>query len=461
MYRKQRHNMPHVLFVDDDESAVRVLTHSLKRIGAEFNFEIAHTSQVALSLAAQYQPEVAVVDLTIDSTIGPDSGYKLIHQLLDFDSNIRIIVLTGHIGEEYGVKALLHGAASFLNKPVDPLHLRALIEDAVAYSTLKRKYLEYTSDQKNIEKFTGIISKSPAMKEVKEAVVFATTNKQPVLLVGETGVGKGVIAQSIHKMSSNHSPFIRFQPKFGGADLISSELFGHVKGAFTGALDNRKGLIEEANNGTLFLDEVDELPNETQVLLLNVLQEKVFRKLGSNKEQHSNFRLIAATNQNIEKLVETKKIRKDFYHRIAHLKIEIPPLRERIEDVPDLVNNFINTISNNENLSVYAIADDALNKLCAYDFPGNIRELQAIVEGAIYHAHFEKRRIIQASDLRISAKSSTNPKPGSFREKVESFEEELVLEALNTCSNNQTEAAKFLKLDRSSFRRILNRTIKD
>ncbi len=458
MYSKQHHYKPRVLFVDDDEAGVRVLTHSLRRIGADFNFDIAHSAQVALSLVTQYQPEVAVVDLTIDSSVGPDSGYKLIDQLLNLDPSIRIIVLTAHIADEYGIKSLLHGAASFLTKPVDPTHLRALIEDAISYATLKKKYLEYTNESNNLEKVTGIFSKSPTMKAVKEAVAFAATNKQPLLLVGETGVGKGVIAQSIHRTGNSNAPFIRFQPKFGGSDLISSELFGHVKGAFTGASENRKGLIEEANNGTLFLDEVDELPNETQVLLLNVLQEKVFRKLGSNKEQHSNFRLVAATNQNIEKLLETKKLRKDFYHRIAHFTIEVPPLRERVEDIPDLINNIITNITNNENISIHGITQEALSKLCAYDFPGNIRELQAIVEGAIYHANFENRRFIQPSDIRISAKSSSTPKPGSFRERVETFEQELVREALNHSENNQTEAAKFLKLDRSTFRRILNRS---
>ncbi|MBP9837873.1 MAG: sigma-54-dependent Fis family transcriptional regulator [Proteobacteria bacterium] len=460
--KKAKHSC-RVLFVDDDETSLRALVQRLKRKVANLSIDTAQSAQVALSIATQFRPEVAVVDLSIDPTIGVESGEKLIEDLLNIDPTIRILVLTGNDSEEHGIRALQLGAASFLSKPVAIDHLAVLINDAVQYSQLKRRFIELSSTASNMEHVTGLFSKSPAMKPVIDAVAYSSTNKQPVLIVGETGVGKGVIAQAIHNNAtfSGSAPFIRFQPQFGGNDLVTSEIFGHEKGAFTGAVEKRKGLIEEANGGTFFLDEVDELPQEAQVMLLNVLQEKVFRRLGSNKEIYSDFRLIAATNQSVSSILKKGKLRSDFYHRIAHFTIEVPPLRERVEDISDLAHKIISNITNNEDIPVQGISPEAVNKLLSYSWPGNIRELQAVVEGGVYRANYEKRRFVEATDIRVAAKKTSQPKEGSFRENVEQYELGLVKDALIRAENNQSEAARFLKIDRSTFRRILEREQKD
>lgn len=450
---------PKILFVDDDEASIRSLISSLRRLGTEFEFLSTGSTQEAITTAKKEQPEVAVIDLSIEPSRGPESGYELLDELQTLDPTIRVLVLTGHGANDYGLEALQRGAASFLVKPADPKHLNALIRDAVSFSCLQRSYQQLSTKEDNLKNFTGLSSKSSSMDTVIEGVAYAASNNQPVLLVGETGVGKGVIAEAIHRASSRKSgPFLRFQAGFGSSDLVSSELFGHQKGAFTGAVENRTGLLEEANQGTLFIDEVDEIPGETQVLLLNVLQEKVFKRLGSNKEIRSDFRLIAATNQNLEKILKTGKLRADLYHRIAHFTIEIPSLAERKADIPDLVNLFVANLSNKEKLAINGLTQAALAKLTRHNWPGNVRELQAVVEGGVYRASYARRRFVLPEDLRIQARGKTGKTSElSFREKVSSYEIQIIEEALAKANNNQSLAAELLQLDRSTLRRILAR----
>ncbi len=449
-----------VLLVDDDESAVRSLQRSLEIKLPHSEFHSCHSAQDALSFATAHKPAAAVVDLTLDATVGPDSGLSLITGLLQIEPCIRIVVLTGHQAEEYGIRALQHGAASFLEKPAAIPHLAALLEDAIRYSRLLRDHFSSsTSGSEELARKTGIESLDPAMDEVLASVSYASQTLQPVLISGETGTGKGIIASTIHRLSRDRKgPFIRYQPSFATHDLITSELFGHKKGSFTGAVDDRMGLIEEANGGTLFIDEVDELPKDSQVTLLNVLQEKTFRRIGENRDRRSDFRLLVATNQALEHLLEHDLLRTDFYHRIAHLQIHLPPLRERIVDIPALARNCINDIASNEALGVRGISAEALTLLSSYQWPGNIRELLAVVEGGVYRAHFENRALILPEDLNIPRKNlASNDATRNFRERVQQFESNLVREALHRHNNNQTKAAESLGLDRSSFRRILQR----
>jgi DNA-binding NtrC family response regulator len=452
-----------VLLVDDDLSAISALVRAFKRKGAAYSFHTAQNSSEALTIAQQHLPEVAIVDLSLDPAIGPESGFALIEDLQELVPTVRIIVLTGHGADEVGIKALQRGAASFLQKPADAAHLLALVSDAVSYATLKQQYLRLSASSDNLLQLTGLSTKSKIMHEAIEAVAFAATNNQPVLLTGETGTGKGVLAHAIHHASARRvGPFIRFQPSFTGHDLVASELFGHRKGAFTGASDDRKGLIEEANSGTLFIDEVADLPQETQVLLLDVLQEKVLRRIGSNKQIQSDFRLLTATNKSVEETIEKSLLRHDFYHRIAHFTIEVPPLRDRLEDIPDLAAEFVGVLANRENLHVQGLTNEALQKLRKYQWPGNVRELQAVVEGGAYRASYQKRRFVEASDLRIAHKpSAADSSLQTFRQKVEQYECKLVLEALEKHENNQTQAAQSLGLDRTSMRRILKRAKED
>ena len=449
--------MGNVLFVDDDTQATRSLVSRIQKRSCSHTCHIAHTSEDAIKLFRQVRPEVAVVDLSLDPRRGPESGLALIEKLLQKDPCLRILVLTGHGAEHWGIKALQSGAASFLEKPINPDHLIALIEDGVRYSTLHKRHRNRMLSDTNSHQSLGILSKSNCMQKVIEQASFAVSNNQAVLILGETGTGKGVLAQALHLAQDNSGPFIRFQPNYGSTDLAMSELFGHVKGAFTGATGARVGLIEAANKGTLFLDEVDELSQETQVALLNVLQEKTFRPVGSNQLRKSSFRLICASNRKESEIKKWSKLREDFFHRISHITINLPPLRERIEDIPLLAEQFVQDITTKEKLSIQGLCPQTIKKLCSYDWPGNIRELQATVHRAVFKAAYSKRRFIEAQDLELSFVRLRAKGRGSLRERVKQFEIELAEDALIRNNNNQTLAARSLQLDRSSFRRILQR----
>jgi len=417
-----KESSPHILFIDDDETSTGALIRSLQRKEKSFNFSHSLNPTEALKKINSTHPEVAIVDLTLDEKKGPESGLELIGEIIEADSSIRILVLTGHETEEYGIKALHRGAASFIQKPADSDHLIALIRDSVSFSKLKRDFLNLDKEQQNISDQIGVSTKSPSMEKTLKNAAFAASNSRPILLVGQTGTGKGVLSQAIHDSHQRNCKtkglFIRFQPSF------------------------------------------DELPHDVQVLLLNVLQEKKFRKLGSTKELSSNFRLIAATNRPLESLVEENKLRRDFYHRIAHAVIELPPLNQRLEDIADLSLHFVNQLKIKEDIAVQGIKEDALNLLTRYNWPGNIRELQSIVEGAAYMAAFKEKHFVDASDINIPGAGSQTPitdNQNSFRARVKEFELNLVIDALKQCDDNQSQAATLLKIDRSSLRRILKR----
>lgn len=448
-----------MLFIDDDPAHIRTLIRQLSRLSAQLCFEYVSSIEEGLQKFRSFCPEVCVVDLTLDEAVGPQSGLQFIQRLLQEDSIARILVLTGHGAESYGVQALRCGAGSYLEKPVSVEHLFALICDGAEFIRLKRENERLERQQCSTSHLGGLQSASEKMQHVLHSTSFAASNRQPVLITGETGTGKGVIAKVIHQASAfKNGPFIRFQPTFGGQDLVRSELFGHRRGAFTGALEDRRGLLEEVDRGTLFIDEVDELPHETQVALLNVLQEGMFRPLGKNKEQASSFRLLCATNRPVEEMLLQNKLRRDFFHRIAHFQIEIPPLRERVEDIDSLAKEFLTAIASRERLPVQGFEHDALARLLSYSWPGNVRELQAVVEGAVYRAHYHGRLVVSMSDLNFGGDvSGTDGLQGTFRDAVRNYEFQLVTEALQRAKNNQTLAAKELGLDRTSFRRILKR----
>lgn len=437
-----------VLFIDDDEEYGRVLIRSLER-NLTSNFIYASTREKAEELLPQ--ASLVVLDLELDPALGPRSGLDL---LTDIAPSVRVIVLTGHGSEEYGLEALKRGAVSFLVKPVDPGHLKAVIEDSLEYLQLKSRLQQLEAEHASSIPMVGLSTRNDKMKAVLGEVRFAATTNQPVLLLGETGTGKGIIAKAIHDLSPvSAKPFIRAQPSYGNFDLVQSELFGHERGAFTGAVSDRKGLIEEASGGTLFLDEIDSLPKETQVMLLEVIQERCFRRVGSNKERSSAFRLIAATNR--AKIELQQLIRQDLFHRLAHLIITLPPLRERTEDIECLAGEMLAGISEVNRLRVNVFSPEAILKLKRYDFPGNLRELNAIVEQAAFRARFNGRSVVQAEDVNLE--EQLPQALSDFRRQVDAFEANLLKQALIDSDQNISEAARKLGLERTQLKRMLKR----
>lgn len=451
-----RTGSPKILIVDDDSDAALSLVKALKCKFSEVQFHAAGAVSMALQLFAQVKPHAVVLDLHLDEERGVESGFSLGQKFLALDPTARIIVLTGHSCAEHGVRALTLGAASFLEKPADVSHLCALLRDAVAQSELKRSF-QALSREREAELSSVICGSSSVMQEVREAVVYAGQTAQAVLILGETGTGKGLCAWAIHNFGRRRgSAFVRYQPTFGTADLVNSDLFGHARGSFTGALTERRGLLAEADSGTLFLDEVEELPLETQVSLLGVIQEKRLRRVGCDTETKIDFRLISASNDDVLRGLESGKLRKDFYHRIAHFVITVPPLNQRKEDIQVLGLAALGRLREREQINVFEIDTGALGMLQDRDWPGNVRELEAVVDGAAYRASLAGRNVIEEQDFHSGSPIAARSE-GGFHEKVEKYKSALVQEAMRANDGNQVHAARALGLDRSSLRRILAR----
>ncbi len=450
--------LPHVLLVDDDSEGVLSLVRALKSAPINAHFHAAGNAEEAMKIFSGKKPSVIVLDLCIDESQGVSSGFSLLQQFLSLSEICRVIILTGNGSTEYGVRAISLGAAHFLEKPADIPHLTALINDGLSQAALRAE-LSLLRNKEISTAFVGIIGESTKTKDLIGQVQYAAQTSQPVLLSGETGTGKGLCAMAIHRLGGRSANrFIRYQPTFLTPDLVNSELFGHVKGAFTGASEPRKGLLAEANHGTLFLDEINELPQETQIALLGVLQDKVMRPVGSNQEQPTDFRLITAVGNFPEECLASGTLRKDFYHRIAHLRIHLPPLRERREDIPSIASHVLAQLREKEEADVHEVSDDALFILSRYDWPGNIRELDAVVEAAAYHAQFKGRKFVLPEDVRCGTSDSGEPaEERDFHANVETYRRRLVEEALARNGGNQVRAAAEIGLDRKSIARILKR----
>lgn len=445
------------LIVDDEGEAATSLGRALRVAGIQAPYSVATNPEKALAAIKERSPSVIIMDLSLNETDGVESGFSLLKELHATLPTVRILVLTGHGSSDHGVRALHLGAASFLEKPASVPHLAALVLDGFKHAELISAYEQLKKDHTESLSET-LCARSHVMQAVCRQIEFASRTAQPVLILGETGTGKGVTAKLIHKLSTRaNKPFVRYQPNFASSDLTNSDLFGHVKGAFTGALEERSGLVLEASGGSLFLDEIEELPKELQVTLLGVLQEKTFRPVGSQKERVADFRLIAATNGNLQNAIKEGRFRADLFHRIGHFTIELPALRERQEDIPALSEKFLGIIAEKESLLPRCLHETALKQLVSYSWPGNIRQLEAVIEGAALHAHFERSEEIRSEHLRINADNTQSKNSRSFSELVEEYKMKLITEALNANQNNQAKAAELLQLDRSSMRRILAR----
>ncbi len=451
--------MKDVLLVDDDADQLQSMARALSPLVSPLSICGAGDSAAALSMALQEDPKVVVLDLCLNEKIGVESGFQLLQALRVQNPLARLIVLTGHGSIVHGIRALNLGAASFLEKPSEPAHVAALVKDAVSQAVLRREY-EQLAQKRGSPLLEQLSGSSASIMALREQLLFIASTQQSVLILGETGTGKGLCARLIHEMSPRRSKkFIHYQPNFGGGDLVQSELFGHLKGAFTGATEARKGIVLEAHLGTLFIDELDELTPDTQIKLLDLIQEKRIRPVGADSFQSVDCRFLAATNRDIEEAISSGKIRRDLHHRIAHCLVRIPPLRERLADIPDLCGMFLRQLQEREGLNVFEVTPEALGELSKRAWPGNVRELQGMVETAAYHARFKNRAGITLEDLTINGRSAqqSGPISTSFHEQVRHFKARLIEQALDASEGNQVQAAKMLGLDRGTMRRALTR----
>src|SRR5271154_3519382 len=365
-----------ILVVEDEEKLRRVVELQLK--GAGFDVDQAGNVEDAMRLADR--ADVILTDLRLPGV----SGLELLANLRRQDSHTPVIVMTAFGSIETAVEAMKAGAVDFLPKPFSLDHLMTVVDKALEVRTLRDENRQLRAELSQRYEFDNIIGRSPAMREIFATIERVAPTRATVLLCGESGVGKDMIARAIHHHSPRADrPFVKINCTALPENLMESELFGYEKGAFTGANTSKLGKFEQADTGTVFLDEIGDVPAPVQVKLLRILQEREFERLGSNKTQHIDVRVIAATNVDLRAALEQVTFREDLYYRLNVVPLNIPPLRDRMQDIPFLAEHFLPQLAPEPASQVESITDAAMEKLMAYHWPGNVRELENIIERSL------------------------------------------------------------------------------
>jgi DNA-binding NtrC family response regulator len=424
-----------LLVVDDEESVRDSLNSWFTEDG--YHVKCAENAKRALSMLESEDFDIILADLKMP---GMD-GLEMLRRIKTLDKESIVIVMTAFATVDTAVKALKDGAYDYVTKPFDPDDLSHLIRNASKQIVLKEENENLKKKVFSLENVEDIIGESEPMKEVLKQVESVAQSNSSVIITGESGTGKELIARAIHFNSPRKFyPLVSVHCGALTESLLESELFGHEKGAFTGALYNRKGRFEMADNGTLFLDEIATISGKMQVELLRVLETRSFMRVGGNKEISSDFRLICATNRDLKTMVEKGEFREDLYYRLNVVNIHIPPLRERTEDIPLLADYFVKKYCNSMNRPLVPIDAAAMKRMEEYPFPGNIRELENMIERAIVIGNGKK---IHLKDLPIAREEIS-----SSVESLTDLEKAFILQILNKYDWNISRTAKALQVDR-------------
>ena len=424
-----------ILIVDDEESVRDSLYSWFTEDG--YRVDVAEHAKKALSLLETGSFDIILTDLKMP---GMD-GLELLQRIKSLNKDSIIIVMTAFASVDTAVKALKEGAFDYVTKPFDPDDLSHLIRNATRQVSLAHENETLKKRVDSLENVEDLIGKSEAIKRVLSEIESVAPTNSSVIITGESGTGKELVAKAIHANSQRKFyPLVSVHCGALTESLLESELFGHEKGAFTGALYNRKGRFEMADSGTIFLDEIATISAKMQVELLRVLETKTFMRVGGNKEISSDFRVICATNRDLKSMVEKGTFREDLYYRLNVMNINVPPLRERVEDIPLLVEYFIKKYCTSMNQPLITVDPAALKRMMGYQFPGNIRELENMVERAIVVGNGKK---IMLRDLPLGKDVID-----TTVESLDEFEKAFILQILNKYSWNISRTAQALKVDR-------------
>ncbi|SFG70346.1 two-component system, NtrC family, response regulator AtoC [Desulfotomaculum arcticum] len=446
-----------VLIVDDEEGVCELLRDVLEDAG--FEAWIAYNARDAINILENKTPDTILLDIRL-----PDAdGIQLINDFKEMGVNVPVILMTAFGTTEIAIQAMKQGAHDYLNKPLNLDELLLTVQKAVKMQQLVSEVatLREELDQET-DAVDNLIGQSRHMQDVFKLIGKVADSDITVLIQGESGTGKEVVARAIHNNSRrSNRPFIKINCGSIPEHLMESELFGHEKGAFTGAIYQKPGKFELAHSGTVFLDEIGELPLHTQVKLLRVLQEKEFERVGGTKCIKVDVRILAATNRNLKTMVEEGNFREDLYYRINVVNIKIPPLRERKDDISLLVNHFLNKYTKKYNKEISGIYQNAMTSLVNYNWPGNVRELKNICEQAVVMSRsaaimFEDLPLPLNGDLMLGNNHSNSlplviNKNKTLKEVVAEVEKQMILAALNANNWNRQETAKALGLNRRSL----------
>ena len=439
-----------ILVIDDEKNIREGLAADFEMDG--YNVKIAANGDEGLDFLSKGDIDLVITDLRMPGTSGEDVLKKVTREM----PGIPVIVLTGHGSIDAAVSAMQNGAYDFLTKPLNLNHLELVVKRALKGRELSLQHQELLSEVKSASPAANMVGKSAALQKVNTLIKKVADSKLSVLITGESGVGKEVVADAIQQNSSRRDkPFIKVHCAALSESLLESELFGHEKGAFTGAETLHKGKFELADGGTIFLDEIGEINPNVQVKLLRVLQEKKFERVGGEDTIEVDVRVISATNKKLEDEVKEKRFREDLYFRLKGIEITVPPLRERKEDIPLLLNNFLQKYNRENNKNVRGFSNSSKNILFNYDWPGNIRELQHCVESAVVMAGGEE---IQPEDLTVELKNQKTASQISvpYGISLEDAEKIIILENLEANNGNKTKTADVLKIGRKTLHRKLN-----
>ena len=428
-----------VLIVDDDPAARRLLDVRLRALECEV--VMAADGRQALVSIQKESPALVLLDLEMPLM----GGMELLRTLRGNGIDLPIIVITAHGSIDRAVDAMKEGAYDFITKPINSKHLEIVVRKALEREVLKRG-LGVLSEEVG-QRYRLIVGESPKMNEAVDLAKKAASSKATVLLLGESGTGKEIFARAIHNWSERKGePFVTINCVGLSKELLESELFGHEQGAFTGAHQLKRGKMELAHGGTVFLDEVGDISTELQTKLLRFLQEREFERVGGTKPISVDIRIIAATNRNLEAAVKEGLFREDLYHRLNVVPITLPPLRERKEDIPALSHYFLQKYSTETRKHFTEITKEAQEILLAYGWPGNVRELANIIERAIVLGRGPKITLEELPE-RIATRETEDARGIlSFREGVNAAKKELILKALSRTQGNRLAAAKALGL---------------
>ena len=439
-----------VIVIDDDKSQREVLSGFIQDLGCKVQACDSGTSCIEY-INNNY------VDLVITDFRMPElNGLQVLKKVKEINKDIAVIMITAYGSIEDSVNVMKAGAWDYFTKPVELEELQAKLEQLENHKTIVEENQVLKEQLKESVSTPQIIFKSHEMEDALNMVARVSNSEAAILILGESGTGKELITKTIHDASERRDkPFVAVNCAAIPENLFESELFGHEKGSFTGAHEQRKGKIEIAQGGTLFLDEVGDIPLSFQVKLLRVLQEKTFQRVGSNRDLHADIRIISATNKNLEKSIEEATFRADLFFRLNVIPITLPALRERKDDIKPLVDHFIQKHSKINNRDISSISTEGYDLLMRYDYPGNVRELENIIERAVILA---RSNIISVNELPIKQNKLTeNVYKGTLPQQVEQFEKNLIKKALRENNNIQTAAAKKLGISEATLRYKINK----
>lgn len=435
--------MPNILLVEDDISFARILESFL--VKNKFSVQLRSTVKEAEKALRSERFDLLLLDYRL-----PDgNGLELVETLRNDRLKLPVIMMTTFHDVRTAVRAIRGGVFDYITKPVNPDELLMVVNEALH----KGSQPVHTADERPYENYVKGSSESAV--QLHEHISLIAPTNMSVLILGESGTGKEHVAREIHEQSNRRNrPFIAIDCGALSTELATSELFGHIKGSFTGAVQDKKGQFEAANGGTLFLDEIGNLSYEVQVKLLRVLQEKMVQPVGSNKAVKVDVRIIAATNDDLLKSVEEGLFREDLYHRINEFKLKIPPLRERRDDLPEFITYFINTSNKELNRQVKHFSDEAMQVFRQYDWPGNLRELKNVVKRSVL---LSKTDVAGADVLpeemtsMSSPRRSLSPDTTDLKAIQETNEKEMIVKTLQKVKYNKSKAAQMLNIDRKTL----------